>query len=58
MGKSVAYFMKWAKFLPISQNGQCCGLGITYACKHLKSDSIIFKKCILSKDFFKVSTGF
>ena len=31
MGKSVAYFEKWAKFLPISQNGQFHRLGITYA---------------------------
>ena len=30
MGKSVAYFMKWAKLLPISRNGQFQGLGITY----------------------------
>ena len=30
MGKSVAYFMKWAKFLPISRNGQFRGLGVTY----------------------------
>ena len=30
MGKSIAYFMKWAKFLPIPRNGQFCGLGVTY----------------------------
>ena len=31
IGKSVAYFMKWAKLLPISRNRQFHGLGVTHA---------------------------
>ena len=30
IAKSVAYFVKWAKFLPISRNRQFHRLGVTY----------------------------
>ena len=35
MDKLVAYFMKWVKFLPISQNGQFHGLDVTYIDTHI-----------------------
>ena len=38
MGKSVAYFTKWTKFLPISRNEQFRGLGIRYI--HLKCSDV------------------
>ena len=30
MGKSAAYFAKWAKYWPTSRNGQFHKLGVTY----------------------------
>ena len=42
MGKSVTYFAKWVKFLPISCNGQFHRLGVTYT--HVNVPQILLKK--------------
>ena len=63
MGKSVAYFTKWANFLPILRNGQFRGLGVTYICyvqveilyRYLYSEYIKSTGLIFMNDKFTVN---
>ena len=49
IGKSVADSMKWAKFLPISRNGQFRGLVITFL--YIYTFSLHTLLSIMSRDF-------